>query len=114
MERLTGGRLKMRDLSEVERDEIEAIKHYVKYVITKPNVEDYKIWDAILKLEDMSKKYVLSGIIKEKELNELFDLDDSKELVQKLFSMLCKHIGEDKFNEIMNEFEESLEDKHEK
>ena len=61
----------MRPLREDERDEIESVKHLIKYVLTKPNIEPFKVWEAVLQLDSIAKKYVLSNIIKEEELNEL-------------------------------------------
>lgn len=83
----------MRPLREDERDEIESVKHLIKYVLTKPNIEEFQIYGALKELEKIGKKYVLSGIVTEKELAELTDLDDSKELVEKFMSMLFKNIN---------------------
>lgn len=82
----------MRALLEVERDEIEAVSHFIKYVLTCPNVEDFKVWDAMLQLDTISKKYVLSGIITEQELEEVLDLEEMKELVSKLFNIIRKKL----------------------
>jgi|GEM_PF-5139691 len=82
----------MRALREDERDEIECVKHLIKYVNTKPNIESHEIWNAVLQLNDIGKKYVISNIVSQKELNELCDLDDMKELIEKLMFRLISHI----------------------
>jgi len=78
----------MRPLREDERDEIEAVKYLIKYVVTAKNIEAFKIWDAMKKLDEIAKKYVLTGIVSEEELSELTDFDDSKELVTKFIYVL--------------------------
>lgn len=83
----------MRALRDDERDEIESVKHLIKYVITKPNIESFKIWDAVTQLDEIGKKYVISGIVTEEELAELCDLEDIKYLMDKLFSILKKELN---------------------
>lgn len=68
-------------MMEDERDEIEAVRHLMKYVLIKHNVECSMIWRAILELEKIGHKYVLPGIATEEELSELLDLEDMKEFV---------------------------------
>ena len=74
----------MRPLREDERDEIEALKYLIKHVNTKPNVEGFRIWEAMLEVQRIGNKYVMSKIVTEEELGELLDLDDMKELLSKL------------------------------
>ena len=82
----------MRPLREDERDEIEAVKHLIKYVITSRNIKEFEMWNAVKKLEELGKKYVLTGIVSEEELCELTDLDDNKELVSKLMNILIRYL----------------------
>ncbi len=84
----------MRSLREDERDEIECVKHLIKYVITKPNVPAFKVWEAMKELETIGEKYVVSGIVTEEELNELIDLEDFKELIEKFMSLLINFLKE--------------------
>ena len=82
----------MRPLREDERDEIEAVKYLIKYVNTKPNVEGFEVWNAVLKLDEIGRKYVLTGIVSEEELSELTDLEDSKELISRLMGKIKDYI----------------------
>ena len=82
----------MRSLREDERDEIESVKHLIKHVITKPNIEGFKIWEAVLGLSEIAEKYVVSGIVSEEELNELTDIDDVKELITKLMGKIVNYM----------------------
>jgi hypothetical protein len=84
----------MRALLEIERDEIEAVSHFIKHVLTKTDVEDFKVWEAVKELERVSHKYVVSKIITEKELDELLDLEEMKELMSKLFEIIKKRLEE--------------------
>jgi hypothetical protein len=91
--RMCGG--KLRSLREDERDEIEAVKYLIKYVLSKPNVEDFRVWEAVTELNRIGQKYVISGIIIEEELNELLELDDMKEVISKMLNIFANHLGED-------------------
>ncbi len=84
----------MRQLREDERDEIESIKHFVKYVNSKHDAAGWEIWEAMLKVEQLGKKFVLSGIVTEEELEELIDTDDIKDIILKLMSQLEKYLKE--------------------
>ena len=81
-----------RALREDERDEIECVKHYIKYINTKPNVQLYEIWSAVLKLEEIGNKYVMSNIASEQELSELICLDEMKDLASVLFSRINEEL----------------------
>lgn len=82
----------MRTLREDERDEIESVKHLIKYVLTKPDIQAYQIWGAILELDKVGKRFVLSGIVTETELSELLELEDMKELMQRFMLEIRKHL----------------------
>lgn len=82
----------MRSLTADERSEIESIKFLIKYTLSKPEIEDYKIWDAVEQLEQIGKKYVISEIVQQEELDELLDLDDMKELIEKFMTRLINHL----------------------
>jgi hypothetical protein len=76
-----------RPLREDERDEIESVKYLIKSVLFQPNVENFRIWEAVLKLKEIGEKYVISEIVTEEEIEELMEFDDMMDLMQKL---LCR------------------------
>ena len=76
----------MRALREDERDEIESVKHFVKYVISRRDAPGWEIFDAMIKVAHIGNKYVMSEIVTEEELSELIDLEDVKEVLSKLTS----------------------------
>lgn len=82
----------MRTLREDERDEIESVKHLVKYINTKPDVQDFEVYNALMQLDKIAKKYVISNIVTEDELDELIEVDDLKELIGRFMNMLIKHL----------------------
>ena len=82
----------MRNLREDERDEIEAVKHLIKHVITKPNVEAFMLYEAVIELNRIGQKYVIGGIVSDNELNELLDLDDMKEVIEKFLGKVNSYI----------------------
>lgn len=90
----------MRQLREDERDEIESIKHFVKYVNSKHDVEGWEIWAAMMKVEQLGKKYVLTEIVTEEELSELIDTDDIKEILMKLLAQFTKYLKEKEDGEL--------------
>lgn len=80
----------MRPLTDDEIDEIESLGHLIKYTNMKPDIKDFEIWHCMKEMEAVGKKYVLSGIAKEEEINILINLDDMKDLVEKFFKNLEK------------------------
>jgi hypothetical protein len=78
----------MRSLREDERDEIESVSHFIKYINCKKNARDFEIFEAMLKLKELSEKYVESNIVTEEELAQLSDIDDIKELVERFLVKL--------------------------
>lgn len=82
----------MKKLSERDMDEIEAVKHYMRYVNTNPDVEDFEIWDAILRLQSVGEKYVLNGY-EEKEMEHLLELHEMKDLMRKFFARLRRKLN---------------------
>lgn len=100
----------MRPLREDERDEIESVKHLIKYVITKQDIEAYKIWDAVLQLNSIGEKYVSTNTVTESELSELCDLDDMKELVTKLMSKFAHLAKTQEETGIPQSFQEDIFD----
>lgn len=90
----------MRPLREDERDEIEAAKHFIKYVNSSKDVPGFEIWHAMMKLKEVSEKYVIPGVVSEEELNELIEVDDLKEVIMKLFSHLEKYLKEKEDGEL--------------
>jgi hypothetical protein len=82
----------MRALREDERDEIESLKYFLKYINSKSNAEDWEVWEAMTKIQAMGDKYVLTEIVSEEELSELLDIDDVKEVFSKLLSPIKKFI----------------------
>ena len=85
----------MRSLNDDEIDEIESVKYFIKYVNLKPNVEGFKLWEAIQKLQDLDAKYIISGIVSEKELSDLLDLDDMKDVISKFMDNIINHMEKD-------------------
>lgn len=84
----------MRPLREDERDEIESVKHFIKYVNSNHEAEGFEVWAAMLKIQAISEKYILNGTATEEELAELLEIDDMKELLQKLMSHIKKFLKE--------------------
>lgn len=84
----------MRQLREDERDEIEAAKYFIKYVNSSKDALGFEVWHAMMKIKEIADKYVLNGIVSEEELNELIEVDDIKDVVQKLFMHLQNHLKE--------------------
>lgn len=82
----------MRALREDERDEIESLKYFLKYINSKANAEGWEVWEAMLKIQAMGDKYVITEIVSEAELSELLELDDMKEVFQKLVSHIKKFV----------------------
>lgn len=82
----------MRALREDERDEIESLKYFLKYINSKANDEGWEVWEAMLKIQAMGDKYVITEIVSEAELSELLELDDMKEVFQKLVSHIKKFV----------------------
>jgi hypothetical protein len=82
----------MRALREDERDEIESLKHFLKYINSKANAEGWEVWEAMMKIQSMGDKYVLTHIVTEEELSELLDIEDMKEVFSKLISHIRKFV----------------------
>jgi hypothetical protein len=82
----------MKKLSETQMDEIEAVKHYIRYVNSNPLVEDFEIFDAILRLQVIGEKYILNGY-EEKDMDSLLELEDMKDLMQKFLARLTKKLN---------------------
>ena len=82
----------MRTLSEHERDEIEAVSHYTKYILSSHDIQDFKIYECMKMIDEIGKKYVLSGIISDDELNKLLDKDDMLDVLQKFINGILKDI----------------------
>jgi hypothetical protein len=61
-------------------DEIESVQHYIKYVSTKPGVDLFELYDAVMKLTEIGNKFALNGY-NEEEISKLINLDDMKEVV---------------------------------
>jgi len=90
----------MRQLREDERDEIEAVKHFLKYVISKRDAEGYEVWEAMMKIEAIGHKYVIPEIVTEEEMAELIEVDDVKEILQKLMSLIKNFLKEKEDGEL--------------
>jgi len=84
----------MRQLREDERDEIESVGHFIKYILSNKDARDYEVWHAMLKMEHLAYKYVIPEIISDSELEEFLDLDEMKEVVKKLMFFLEKGLNE--------------------
>jgi hypothetical protein len=81
-----------RPFNEREIDEIISIKHFVLYLNNNPDVKDYELWDGLKRLESISNKYLLKGI-GNKDIDDLMDLEDMKELVDKFFLRLTNALS---------------------
>ncbi len=90
----------MRQLREDERDEIEAAKYFIRYVNSSKDAPGFEVWHAMMKIKEIADKYVLSGIVSEEELNELIEVDDLKDVIEKLFMHLEKHLKEKENGEL--------------
>lgn len=90
----------MRQLREDERDEIESVKHFVKYVTSKQDIAGWEVWEAMMKIQIIGDKYVLTQIVSEEELSELLELDDMKDLFTKLVSHIKKFIKDKEDGEL--------------
>jgi len=82
----------MRALREDERDEIESVKHFLKYINSNSNVHPFEIWEGMMKVKDITEKYIVSEIASEEELSELIEVDDIKDVLFKLLALLKKHL----------------------
>lgn len=79
--------------NEKELDEFESTKYFIKYLITKPDVEDYELYDGLMRLNEIGKKVIdREDTSKEEksEIDSIMDLDDMKELVDMFFSRFQK------------------------
>lgn len=78
--------------NERELEEMEALSHYIKYVLSDSQIEDWKVWDCIKKLEGIGKKMIERNV-QDKEMPPYLKLDEMKELIQKLFSIIRNHLA---------------------
>lgn len=84
----------MNSLNDNEKDEIESIKHKIKYILKKPNVQDLEIYRVIMELDEIGKKYIISNKYSQNEFNELMDLDDVKNLISRFLINIMQKSSE--------------------
>ncbi len=80
----------MKSLSDNEIDEIESIKYLIKYANTDPYIEDHELFEVVMKLNELGKKYVLSELYNNEEFDKILEIDDMKDLIEKFMNMLIK------------------------
>lgn len=80
-------------LNELQEQEAESLGHYIKYILSKPNVETHPLYDALKKMADFGR--FLSNF-SEKEGNEIsekyFEVDDIEEIVDLFLERLMKEL----------------------
>jgi hypothetical protein len=75
----------LRKLNERDQDEVECVKHFIRYVNTNPDIEDFEILDAIIRLNTIGNKFINNGY-DETEVDDLLDFDDMKDLMRNFFT----------------------------
>lgn len=81
----------MKKLNESELEELESIKFYVKYILTKPNPEEWEIHEGMKKLMEIEEKYDLQNTENE-EINKILDIHDLKDYAELFFKILRKKL----------------------
>ncbi len=86
-------------LTERDLDEMQAARHYIKYLLTKPELKDWEVFDGMMRLDSIGKMLLNRGMNEEnqKALDDETkgtgpDLDDMKELAKLFFEMLEKKL----------------------
>lgn len=68
--------------NEIELDLIESTGYFIKYLLNKPEVEPWEIYQGMRKLEEIGILMKERNIEDDKALEKFLPVDDMKELVQ--------------------------------
>jgi len=98
----------MMKLNEHEMEKVEALAHFVKYANLDPEIHDYQLYDAVMRLTKLGEKITEHPEI-ESQISEHLKLDDMKEVVEKFLLMLCNRVEEGIMQDSSEEFEASSE-----
>lgn len=82
-------------LKEDQINEIESLKHFIKHILLKKPIDIVDLYGCIIKMEEIGKKYILSGICKENELSNILELNDLKEVMNLFMIQLNKKVKEE-------------------
>ena len=81
----------MKKINESEKEEIEALNHYFKYINLKPNVCSQEITLCMMELNRVAEKYIGTDY-DENEFDRIINMQDLKEFTIKIIEILVNHV----------------------
>lgn len=82
---------KMGNLTEREMEIIESTGLYIKSILADSQVEGYKIWDAVLKLQKISEM-IQGRNITDEQLDSFLKVEEMKELIERFSDVMMDHL----------------------